>query len=47
MTPATFEMDSYMHDWTDDIDFGAFINFPPDDVDQGDIFGLAFFLLAD
>lgn len=47
MTPATFAMDKYMPDWTDDFDFGAFVNFPPDDVDQGDMSGLVFFLLAD
>lgn len=43
MTPATFEMDKYMPDWTDDLDFGAFVNFPSDDVDQGDMSGLVFF----
>ncbi|CAD6584771.1 MAG: hypothetical protein ASARMPREDX12_001749 [Alectoria sarmentosa] len=40
MTPATFEMDKYMPDWTGDLDFGAFVNFPSDDVDQGDMSGL-------
>ena len=35
MTPATFEMDNCMPDWNDDFDFGAFLNLPPDDVDQG------------
>ena len=30
-------------DWTEDFDFGAFLDFPPDDVDQGDMFGLVFF----
>ena len=29
-------------DWTKDFDFGAFIDFPPDDADQGDIFGFTF-----
>ena len=37
MTSASFEMDNYTPDWTDDIDFRAFLNFPPDDVDQGDM----------
>lgn len=27
-------MDDYMPNWTEDFDFGAFLNFPPDDVDQ-------------
>lgn len=35
MTTATFEMDNYMPDWTDDFDFGAFLNFPPNDDNQG------------
>ena len=35
MTSGTFEMDNYMPDLMDDFDFGAFLNFPPDDVDQG------------
>ena len=35
MTSGTFEMDSCMPDLMDDFDFGAYLNFPPDDVDQG------------
>lgn len=35
MTSEPFERDNYMPDWTDDFDFGAFLNFTPDDVDQG------------
>lgn len=31
----TFGMDNCMPDLTDDFDFGAFLNLPPDDVDQG------------
>ena len=35
MTTTNLDTDSYMPDWTDDFDFGAFLNFSPDDVDQG------------
>ena len=30
-----FEMDNYMPELTEDVDFGAFLNFPPDGLDQG------------
>lgn len=43
MTPTTLDMDSYVPIWTDDFDFGAFLNFSPDYVDQGDMFGWGFF----
>ena len=37
MTRASFEMDELMPDLIDDFDFdfGAFLNLPSDDVDQG------------
>lgn len=35
MTFQSIEMGNYMPDWTEDFDFGAFVNFPPDDGDQG------------
>lgn len=35
MTRATFEMDNFMPDWTDDVDVAAFFNLTPDDFDQG------------
>ena len=35
MTRASFEMDNSMPDSMDDFDFRAFLNLPPDDVDQG------------
>lgn len=43
MTSAAFGMDNDIPDWTEDFDFGAFLNFPPDNADQGDMFGLVFF----
>ena len=35
MTRASNEMDNLMPDLTDDFDFGAFLNLPPDYVDHG------------
>ena len=35
MTHESFEMDNPVPDWTEEFDFGAFLDFPPDDDDQG------------
>lgn len=35
MTLQTFEIEKYMPDWTVDFDTGAFLDSPPDDVNQG------------
>ena len=41
MTPTSFGMGNYMRDWTEYIDFGAFLT------NQGVMSRLIFFLLAD
>ena len=35
MGSRTFETDYAMPDLTDDFDFGEWLDFPPDDLDQG------------
>ena len=35
MDSRTFETDYTMPDLTDDFDFGEWLDFPPDDLDQG------------
>ena len=47
MTSTSFDADNYMPDWTEDFDFGAFLNLPNDEGDQGVMTGSVFFLLAD
>ena len=32
-----------MPDWNDEFDFGAFLNLPADEADQGDMSGFVFF----
>ena len=47
MTSEPFGTANYMPDWNDEFDFGAFLNLPPNEADQGVMSGFVFFLLAD
>ena len=46
MTSTPFDVDNYMPDWDEDFDFGAFLNLPADEDDQGVMTGLVFFFIG-